>query len=89
MTNIVYIPETVAECPSELRERVPFDDRSMTLPTSDPTGWKLLPPVEAVGTLIPDATVIAQLSIANPVRLRCSHLTSAKLRNFLNSCRLQ
>jgi len=61
----------------------------MALPTSDPTGWKLLPPVEAVGTLIPNATVTAQLSIANPVRLRCFHLTSAKLRNFWDSCRLQ
>jgi len=39
----------------------------MSLPTSDPTGWKLLPPVEAVGTLIPNATVTAQLSIANPL----------------------
>lgn len=67
MTNIVYLPETVAERPSELRERVPFFDSPMALPTSDPTGWKLLNPVEAMGTLIPNATVIAQLSIASPV----------------------
>ena len=61
----------------------------MALPTSDPTGWKLLRPVEAVGTLIPNATVIVQLSIANPVRFRSSHLTSIKLRKFGDSYRLQ
>jgi hypothetical protein len=89
MTNIVYLPETIAERPSELRERVPFDNCPMALPTSDPAGWKLLRPVEAIGTLIPNATVIARLSIANPVRLRSSHLTSTKHRNFWDSCRLQ
>ncbi len=62
----------------------------MPLPVLDPGGWKLLPPVETVGALIPEATVTAQLSIANPVRLGYSHLlTSANfVFSSLDSCHL-
>ncbi len=72
MTNIVYMPETVAEPPSTLREQAYLDDVPLATPTLDPGGWKLLPrvPVETAGTLVPNITVItviAQLSIANPV----------------------
>jgi hypothetical protein len=90
MTNIVYMPESIAERPSALREEVYQDGRPMPLPVLDPGGWKLLPPVETVGSLIPEATVTAQLSIASPVRLGYSHLlTSANFVFFSwNSCHL-
>jgi hypothetical protein len=68
MTNIVYMPETIAERPSALREKAYLEETPVALPTLDPNGWKLLPSVKVVGTLIPNATVTARLSIANPVR---------------------
>ena len=68
MTNIVYMPETVAEPPSQLRERAYLDETPVAMPTLDPNGWKLLPRVTAEGTLVPNASVAVQLSIANPVR---------------------
>jgi hypothetical protein len=73
MTNIAYIPETVAEPPSALREQAYLEEVPLAVPALDPGGWKLLPRVESVGTMVPNATVIAQLSIANPVRLCFSH----------------
>lgn len=82
MTNIVYLPETIAERPSALRAQVYLDGLEMPLPVLDPHGWKLLAPVEAVDTLVKNATVIVQLSIANPVRSGYSHLTSANVRFF-------
>jgi len=66
-TNIVYLPETIADRPSTLRERAYLEERPLTLPTLDPNGWKLLSPVEAEGTLVPNAIVTAQLSIASPL----------------------
>ena len=69
MTPIVYLPETIAESPSALREQAYIENISIALPVIDSCGWKLLPPVEAVGTLVPNASVTARLSIANPVRL--------------------
>jgi hypothetical protein len=68
MTHIVYMPETVAERPTPLRERAYLEETPVAMPTLDPNGWKLLPRVKAEGTLVPGASVIAQLSIANPVR---------------------
>lgn len=82
MTNIVYLPETIAERPSALREQVYLDRCPMPSPTLDPSGWKLLPPVEAVGTLVKNATVMAQLAIANPVRPGYFHLISVDFRVF-------
>jgi hypothetical protein len=73
MTNIVYMPETVAERPSALREQAYLEEIPLAMPTLDPGGWKLFPPVKAEGTLVPNATVTAQLSIANPVRTQFSH----------------
>ena len=67
-TNIVYMPETIAERPSALRERAYIEGGPVAAPTLDPGGWKLLPRVKAAGTLAPNAIVTAQLSIANPVR---------------------
>lgn len=67
MTDIVYMPETIAEPPSALREQAYLEEVPLAMPTLDPGGWKLLPRVEAVGTMVPNATLIAQLSIANPV----------------------
>ncbi|KAH9972190.1 hypothetical protein BGW80DRAFT_1446134 [Lactifluus volemus] len=66
-TNIVYLPETIAERPSSLREQSYLNESPLAPPSQDPRGWKMLPPVEAVGTLLPDTTVEAQLSIANPL----------------------
>ncbi|KAI0303668.1 hypothetical protein B0F90DRAFT_1309737 [Multifurca ochricompacta] len=66
-SNLVYIPETTAEHPSILRQRAYFNKSPLDPPILDPGGWKLLPPVEAVGTLVPNVTVIAHLSIANPL----------------------
>jgi hypothetical protein len=79
MTNIVYLPETIAERPSPLREQVYLDRHPMPSPVLDPSGWKLLPPVEAVGSLVKNATVTARLAIANPVRPTqlLSHLSRA------------
>ncbi|KAF8489462.1 hypothetical protein F5888DRAFT_1808813 [Russula emetica] len=67
MTNIAYMPETIAEPPSSLREQAYLEELPLAMPTLDPGGWKLLPRMEAVGTMVPNATLIAQLSIANPV----------------------
>jgi len=67
MTDIVYMPETIAEPPSALREQAYLEEVPLAMPTLDPGGWKLLPRVEAIGTMVPNATLIAQLSIANPV----------------------
>jgi hypothetical protein len=74
MTNIVYMPETIAEPPSALREQAYLKELPVALPVLDPGGWKMLPPVEAVDTLVPNATATARLSIANPVRPRFSNL---------------
>lgn len=82
MTNIAYLPETIAERPSPLREQVYLDRRPMPSPTLDSSGWKLLPPVEAVGSLVKNATVTAQLAIANPVRPSYFHLISVNFRFF-------
>jgi hypothetical protein len=79
MTNIAYMPETIAERPSALREQAYVEKVPLATPTLDPGGWKSLPRVEAVGTMVPNAVVIAQLSIANPVRLCFSHLTGVNL----------
>ncbi|KAH9986500.1 hypothetical protein BJV77DRAFT_57816 [Russula vinacea] len=67
MTNIVYMPETIAERPSALREQAYQNEHPVALPVLDPGGWKMLPPVEAVDTLVPNTTVTARLSIANPL----------------------
>ncbi|KAF8485984.1 hypothetical protein DFH94DRAFT_162877 [Russula ochroleuca] len=67
MTNIVYMPETIAEPPSALREQAYLKELPVALPVLDPGGWKMLPPVEAVDTLVPNATATARLSIANPL----------------------
>lgn len=83
-TNIVYLPETIAERPSSLRDLAYLEEGPVPPPTLDPSGWKSLPVVEAVDNLVPNTTVTAQLSIANPVRLCHSHLTSANLRFSLN-----
>ena len=88
MTNIVYMPETIAENPSALRERAYLDNIPVASPVLDPGGWKLLPPVEAVGTLVPNATVTAQLSIANPVRTCFSYLTVVDVHYIWDSCHL-
>ena len=66
MTNIVYMPETVAERPSALREQAYQEELPMALPALDPSGWKLLPPVET-DSVIPNVTLTLRLSIANPV----------------------
>ncbi|KAI0254027.1 hypothetical protein BJV78DRAFT_1280438 [Lactifluus subvellereus] len=66
-TNIVYLPETIAERPSLLREQSYMEEAPLAPPTLDSRGWKLLPPVETVGTLVPDTTVTAQLAIASPL----------------------
>ena len=79
MTNIAYIPETIAEPPSALREQAYLEEVPLAMPVLDPSGWKLLPQVEAVGTMVPNASVIAQLSIANPVRPCFSHLTGTNV----------
>jgi len=89
MTNIVYLPETIAERPSALREQVYQDRHPMPSPTLDPSGWKLLPPVEAVGTLVKNATVTAQLAIANPVRPGYFYLISVNFSLFWDSCHLR
>lgn len=75
MTDIAYIPETIADPPSALREQAYLEEVPLTMPALDPGGWKLLPRVEAVDNIVPNATVTAQLSVANPVWLRFSHLT--------------
>lgn len=74
MTNIAYMPETIAERPSPLKEQAYVEELPLAIPALDPGGWKLLPQVEAIGTMVPNATVIAQLSISNPVRFCFSHL---------------
>jgi len=80
MTNIVYMPETIAEPPSALREQAYLEEVSLATPTLDPGGWKSLPRVEAVDTLVANATVTAQLSIVNPVRSCFSYLTDANVQ---------
>jgi hypothetical protein len=79
MTNIAYMPETIAERPSALKEQAYLEKLPLAIPALDPGGWKLLPRVEATGTMVPDATVVAQLSIANPVRLCFSNLTGINI----------
>jgi len=79
MTNIAYMPETIAEPPSALREQAYLEGVPLAMPTLDPGGWKLLPRVEAVGAIVPNAAVIAQLSIANPVGLSFSCLTGVNV----------
>jgi hypothetical protein len=76
MTNIAYMPETIAEPPSALREQAYIEELPLATPALDPGGWKLLPRVETIGTMVPNVPMIVQLSIANPVRLCFSHLTS-------------
>jgi hypothetical protein len=82
MTQIVHMPETKAENPSALRERAYSEGIPIALPVLDSGGWKALPPVKAVGTLIPNADVTARLSIANPVRSCYLHFTVATLILF-------
>jgi hypothetical protein len=80
MTNIAYMPETIAEPPSALREQAYLEELPLATPALDPGGWKLLPRVEAVGpSTFPNAAVIAQLYIANPVRHCFSHLTGVNV----------
>jgi hypothetical protein len=79
MTNIAYMPGTIAEPPSALREQAYLEEVPLATPALDPGGWKLLPRVEAAGTMVPNAPVIAQLSIANPVRLCFSRLTGVNV----------
>ncbi|KAI0255040.1 hypothetical protein BJV78DRAFT_1359029 [Lactifluus subvellereus] len=67
VTNIVYLPETIAEPPSALREQSYINDIPLAPPSEDPRGWKLLPLVESVGTIVPDTTMTAQLAIATPL----------------------
>ncbi|KAI9509808.1 hypothetical protein F5148DRAFT_694274 [Russula earlei] len=67
MTHIVYIPETKAERPSALREQAYLEGKPLAPPSLDPAGWKLLPPLEVVDTLVPNVTVTAHLSIAHPL----------------------
>ena len=61
------MPETIAQGPSTLRELAYLEGISIALPILDSGGWKSLSPVEASGTLVPNAIVTARLSIANPV----------------------
>jgi hypothetical protein len=82
------MPETIAESPSTLRELAYLEDIPIALPVLDSGGWKLLPPVEAAGTLIPNAIVTARLSIANPVRPCFSHLTVVNVHFIWDSCHL-
>jgi hypothetical protein len=88
MAPIVHIPETIAESPSPLRELAYLEDIPIALPVLDSGGWKLLPPVEAVGTLIPNANMTVQLSIANPVRPCFSYLTAIDVHFIRDSCHL-
>jgi hypothetical protein len=67
MTDIVHMPETIAEGPSTLRELAYLEGIPIALPVLDSGGWKSLSPVEASGTMVPNAIVTARLSIANPV----------------------
>lgn len=71
------MPETIAENPSAVRKLAYLEDVPIALPVLDSGGWKVLPPVEVVGTLtlVPGAIMTARLSIANPVRPCFSHLT--------------
>jgi hypothetical protein len=71
MTYIAYLPETIAGRPSALREQAYLEGKPLAPPMLDQGGWKLLSPLRAVGTIVPKATVTAQLSIATPVRLFC------------------
>lgn len=86
MTNIVYMPETIAERPSALREQAYIEEQPLALPTLDPSGWKLLPPLKA-DTVIPNVTATFRLSIANPVRPCSSHLTVVDVHFIWGSCR--
>jgi len=69
MTYIAYLPESIAGRPSALREQAYLEGKSLAPPMLDQGGWKSLSLLEAVGTIAPNATVTAQLSIATPVRL--------------------
>jgi hypothetical protein len=53
MAPIVHMPETIAESPSALRVLAYVEDIPIALPVLDSGGWKLLPPVKAVDTLVP------------------------------------
>jgi len=88
MTDIVHVPETIAEKPSALRKLAYLEDILIAMPVLDSGGWKSLPPVEAVGTLISNAVVTARLSIANPVRPCFSHLTVFNVHFIWDSCHL-
>lgn len=84
MTDIVHVPETIAEKPSALRELAYLEDIPIALPILDSGGWKSLPPVEVVGNLVSNAVLTARLSIANPVRPSCfSHLTAINVLFYL------
>jgi len=67
MTYIAYLPETIAGRPSTLREQAYLEEKPLAPPMLDQGGWKSLSPLEAVGTIAPNATVTAQLSIATPL----------------------
>jgi len=67
MTYIAYLPETIAGRPSALREQAYLEGKPLPPPMLDQGGWKLLSPLKAVGTIVPKATVTAQLSIATPL----------------------
>lgn len=83
MTDIVHVPETIAESPSALRELAYLEDIPIAFPVLDSGGWKSLPPVDAVGTLVSNAVVTARLSIANPVRPCFSHWTVVNYSFYL------
>ena len=88
MTDIVHVPETIAEKPSPLRELAYSEGIPIALPVLDSGGWKSLPSVEAVGTLVSDAVVTARLSIANPVGHCFSQLTDVNVHFIWDSCHL-
>ncbi len=89
MTHIVHIPETIAENPSALREQAYLEKTPLALPALNPGGWKSLPPVEAVGTLVPKAITTARLSIANPVRSCFVDLTVVDVHFIWDRCHLR
>ena len=59
----------------------------MTLPALDPSGWKLLPPVET-DSVIPNITLTLRLSIANPVCFHSSLSTVVDVHYIWDSCHL-
>ncbi|KAJ3554715.1 hypothetical protein NM688_g2961 [Phlebia brevispora] len=63
-TSFFYTPLSRADPPSTLRQAAYQDGHALVGPEGDPTGWKVLPPVQITGTLFSTRTISVECTVA-------------------------